>query len=187
MFTTDGLINIFNEYKEFAILISIALSIIISLAGVLPSIFVTGANIMFFGPIQGFVISLLGETIGGYITFTVYRLGLKSTVEKIKGRYNLIDKLLISEGAKAGTLIFEGRIIPFIPSGFVTFASAVCNVKTKIFVLATFLGKVPSLALETLISYDVINIQENYLRLGITVLALILALVINKITIKNNK
>lgn len=181
MFSVENLINIFNQYREFAFLISLLFSILIALSGVLPSIFVTGANIIFFGPINGFIISILGEVIGGYITFKVYRLGLRPANNKIRGHFKIVDKLLDSEGTKAGFLIFEGRLIPFIPSGFVTLASALSNVKDKTFIIYTFLGKIPSIALETLISYDVINIQENYIRLGITLLALILGILFKKI------
>lgn len=187
MFNPENVIELFNQYKEYALLLSLFISIVIALCGVLPSVFVTGANIIFFGPFWGFTISLLGETIGGWITFKVYRLGLKSASEKIKGRYNLIDKILESNGPKAGVFIFEGRLIPFIPSGFVTLAASISNVNDKIFLLATFLGKIPSIALETMVSYDLINIQENYLRLGLTILALILAVVFQKIFMKSKK
>ena len=176
----ENMTSIFNQYKDIAFIISILISILISLAGILPSIFVTGANIVFFGPVLGFIISLLGETIGGYITFKVYRYGLKSFKEKLKSRYELIDNIIVSDGIKCGALIFEGRIIPFRPSGFVTFAASLSNVHDIIFIISTFLGKIPSIALETLLSYDVINIQENYLRLGTVVFALICAVVIKK-------
>ncbi|MDU4891992.1 MAG: VTT domain-containing protein [Clostridium sp.] len=173
MFNLENLLEIFNQYKDFALLISLIMSILIALSGIIPSVFVTGANIIFFGPLLGFTISLLGETIGGWMTFKIYRLGLKSVSEKIKGKYALIDKILMSNGLKAGIFIFEGRIIPFIPSGFVTLAASISNVNDKIFILSTFLGKIPSIALETLVSYDLINIQENYIRLSLTLVALL--------------
>lgn len=185
MFNTENLIHIFNEYIDWAIVISLTISILISLAGVLPSIFITCANIMFFGPKAGFAISLIGETLGGYITFKIYRLGLKSTSEKIKGKFALLDKLLISEGTKAGLIIFEGRLIPFMPSGFVTLAASLSKVNDYTFIIATLLGKIPSIALETLISYDLINIQENYLRLFLTMLTLLFVLIINNIFFKS--
>ncbi|MEG2018426.1 MAG: VTT domain-containing protein [Clostridium sp.] len=177
MFNPENLIEIFNQYKEFALLISLLISILIALFGIIPSVFVTGANIIFFGPLWGFAISLLGETIGGWITFKVYRLGLKTISEKIKGKYILIDKLLVSSGTKAGIFILEGRIIPFIPSGFVTLAASISSVNDKIFIISTFLGKIPSIALETLVSYDLINIQENYIRLALTLVALLSLLI----------
>ncbi|EOU2057069.1 alkaline phosphatase, partial [Clostridium perfringens] len=98
------------------------ISVIIALLGIVPSVFVTGANIVFFGPINGFLISLLGEVIGGLISFKVYRKGINKFAGNIEGKYELIDKIVKSEGRNVGILIFEGRLIPFIPSGLVTLA-----------------------------------------------------------------
>lgn len=174
MFNLENIINLFQEYSTMAIPISLIISIIIALLGIVPSIFVTGANIIFFGPILGFLISLLGETIGGYITFIVYRLGFKKSVENVKNKHKLLKSIVEGKGKKVGFLIFEGRLIPFIPSGFVTLAAALSNVNGLTFNIATFLGKIPSIALEALVSYDLINIEENYIRLGITLLAIAL-------------
>ena len=174
MFNLDSIVNLFQQYSMYSIPISLFISIIIALLGVVPSIFITGANIAFFGPILGFIISLLGEVIGGYLTFVVYRLGFKKGVENIKDKHNLLKAIVEGEGRKVGLLIFEGRIIPFIPSGFVTLAAAISNVNGAIFIVATFFGKIPSIALEALISYDLINIEENYLRLVFTLIGVLL-------------
>ena len=61
MFNTEGVIEIFQKFSSIAIIISLILSIIIAVIGVLPSMFLTGANIIFFGTINGFIISILGE------------------------------------------------------------------------------------------------------------------------------
>ncbi|MDO5516349.1 MAG: VTT domain-containing protein [Clostridium sp.] len=177
MFDIESIINIFEQYRSMAAVISILISIVISLAGILPSIFVTGANIIFFGPVYGFIISLMGETIGGYITFRLYRLGLKSRAESFKGKYKLLDEIVDSRGRRACMLIAEGRLIPFIPSGFVTLAASLSSVNGAGFTLSTLIGKIPSILLESLVSYDVINIQENYIRLGFTVVGLLLVMI----------
>lgn len=174
MFNINDIIEILKNNSSMAVPISLLINIAISLVGVLPSVLVTGANIVFFGPVQGFLISLLGETVGAYITFTVYRLGFKKKIEEFTDKHKLLSQIVNSEGKKAGLLICEGRIIPFIPSGFVTLAASISNVNGKIFTLATFIGKVPSIALEALVSYDIINIYNNWLRLAITIIALIL-------------
>ncbi|MGG7143014.1 TVP38/TMEM64 family protein [Clostridium nigeriense] len=174
MFNLDNIVNLFQEYSMYSIPISLFISTIIALLGVIPSIFVTGANIAFFGPFLGFTISLLGETIGGYITFIVYRLGFKKGVENLKNKHRLLNAIVEGEGKKVGLLIFEGRLIPFIPSGFVTLAASVSNVNGITFNIATFLGKIPSIALEALVSYDLINIEQNYIRLTFTLISIAL-------------
>lgn len=173
MFNVNDMLEILKNNSSIAIPISLLISIGISLAGILPSIFMTGANIVFFGTVQGFIISLLGETIGAYITFTVYRLGFKKKIENFTGKHKLLSKIVNSEGKKAGLLILQGRIIPFIPSGIITLAASISNVNSTIFTVATLIGKAPSIAIEALVSYDIINIYNNWIRLVITVIGLI--------------
>lgn len=160
-----------------AIPISLLLSIAIALSGVIPSVFVTGANIIFFGPITGFFISLFGETVGASITFIVYRKGFKKGVENLMNKYKLVRNIVESTGKKTAFFIFEGRLIPFIPSGFITLAASISNIDIKLFTIATLAGKIPSIALEALISYDLINIQENFIRFAIIIVSLILILI----------
>ena len=150
------------------------ISVIIALLGIVPSVFVTGANIVFFGPINGFLISLLGEVIGGWISFKVYRKGIKRFAGNIEGKYELIDKIVKSEGRSVGILIFEGRLIPFIPSGLVTLAAAMSKVNSLIFIIATFLGKIPSILLEVLASYGMILAYQKNIKLVIGIFSLIL-------------
>lgn len=183
MFNVNDILEILKNNSAMSIPISLLISIGISLVGILPSVFITGANIIFFGPVNGFLISLLGETIGAYITFIVYRLGFKKKIEKFTGKHRLISKIVESDGKTAGLLIFQGRIIPFIPSGVITLAASISNVNSVIFTVATFSGKIPSIALESLISYDIINIYDNWIRLSITFIGLIFV----KLTITKKK
>jgi uncharacterized membrane protein YdjX (TVP38/TMEM64 family) len=53
----------------FAIIVSIVLNIVISIAGVIPSFFITAANITFFGFNTGLIISFLGECVGAAFSF----------------------------------------------------------------------------------------------------------------------
>lgn len=170
----DSLVNIFNQYSELALFISLFISVIIALLGVVPSFFVTGANIVFFGPIEGFLISLLGEVIGGFISFKVYRRGIKKIVGRIEGRYELIDRIISGEGISLGILIFEGRLVPFLPSGLVTLAASMSKVNNVTFILATLLGKIPSILLEVLASYGVIIASRKNFKVVVSLLSVLL-------------
>ena len=183
MLNVDSMIAILNEYSNIAFIISICISIIIALAGILPSVFVTCANIIFFGPIKGFIISIAGETIGAYITFKIYRMGIKKTASGFVEKYSILKNMQKSSSIKSGILIFEGRLMPFIPSGFVTLAAAFSSVNDFIFIVSTLLGKMPSIFMEALISYDFINIKENYIRLFLSIFVIILLY----ITVKKSK
>ncbi len=172
MFNVDWFFNLLNNYSEFAIFISLIISVVIAISGVIPSVFLTGANILFFGPVSGFIISLLGETIGGYITFKLYRKGFKKGFDSLTNKHKVLKEISESKGNRSAFLIFQGRIIPFIPSGFVTLAAAVSEIDSFRYNIATFLGKISSILLEVLVSYGVISAGEKAIKLVITIIAI---------------
>ena len=161
-----------NYWGAYGIIASLSISILIAVAGIIPSIFVTGANVIVFGPVNGFIISWVGEVIGASISFYLYRLGFKKRFERLGGKYTMLDRIVSSKGFEITVLLFQARLLPFIPSGFVTLAGAISNINMLHFLVATTLGKLPSIALEALVSFDVMNINTNWIRLAITIFAL---------------
>ncbi|MBC7688399.1 MAG: TVP38/TMEM64 family protein [Aquabacterium sp.] len=149
------LFQLFKDYPHLAIAISICVSIIIAIIGVLPSVFITAANILFFGFWQGTFISFLGEAVGAGIAFLLYRTGFKKKVQQGMGKYPALKKLMGAEDKDAFNLIFSLRLIPFVPSGLITFAAAVGRVSFAVFFLASSLGKLPALFMEAYSVYEV--------------------------------
>src|SRR5215213_11958529 len=80
----EQIIQLFYDHPHGAVVISLAISILIAVLGVIPSFFMTAANILFFGFWQGILISFLGEAAGAVIAFILYRKGFKKmTAEKL--------------------------------------------------------------------------------------------------------
>lgn len=177
MQTTNALFDFLYGLGYCAIPASLAAGILIAVAGVLPSVFLTGANVLLFGPLYGFFISWFGEILGAAVSFYLYRLGFRKRLESSAGKHPILKRIMDSSGISASLLIFEARLLPFIPSGFVTFAASLSRVGIAEFLLPTGAGKIPSIALEALVSYDFINITRNWARLGITVTAIVLILI----------
>jgi len=173
MYLTDTVLYALKESGCFAIPLSLLISIIIAVAGIIPSIFVTGANVLFFGPVNGFFISWLGETAGAAISFHLYKTGFRKKFENIKEKHPLIRMIMNASGKKAGLLIFQARLLPFIPSGIVTFAASISSTGFILFLTASAAGKIPSIFLESLVSYDIINFNGNWIRLLLTILAVL--------------
>lgn len=140
---------------------------------------------MFFGPIKGFFISLLGEVVGGWISFKLYKKGIKKLIGSIEGKYVLVDNILNCEDKRLGLLIFEGRLLPFIPSGVVTLAASMSNVNDITFILSTLVGKIPSILIEVMVSYGVIVASQGNLKLVIVIVSIFLLYFTIK-NIKNN-
>lgn len=152
-------IALFNSYREYAIFISISLSIIIAVLGVIPSFFITGANIIFFGFWDGIIISLLGETFGAVVAFTLYRKGFKRVVTNSVTKYPKLVSLIELEGKKAFFAVLSLRLMPFVPSGLITFAAAIGKISVLTFTIASSVGKIPALLIEGFSVYKFISIS----------------------------
>jgi len=153
----DQILQFFQQYPHLAIVASLAISVLIAILGIVPSFFITGANILFFGFWKGTTISFLGETLGAVISFWLYRKGFKTTSKKSLEKFSKLSELIQAKGKRAFLLIFTLRLLPFVPSGLVTFAAAIGKVSLLLFVAASSLGKVPALLIEAYSVYQVLN------------------------------
>lgn len=151
----EALLHYFKEYPQLAILISLGISIGIAVLGIVPSVFITAANILFFGFINGTLISFLGEAVGAAIAFLLYRKGFKKITTQKLQKYPALNRLMNAENKKAFSLIFSLRLIPFVPSGLITFAAAIGKVSFVVFLIASSLGKIPALLMEAGSVYEV--------------------------------
>ncbi|MEO6252646.1 MAG: VTT domain-containing protein [Ferruginibacter sp.] len=151
----NSLLQLFREYHDLAILISICVSIVIAILGLVPSVFITAANILFFGFWNGTLISFLGEALGAGVAFYLYRKGFKKNAEKRLDQYPKLKRLINATGKESFWLIFSLRLIPFVPSGLITFAAAVGKVSAAVFIIASSLGKLPALLIEAYAVYEV--------------------------------
>lgn len=142
------LLDLFRDYPNLAFITSICLSIVIAILGIVPSIFITAANILFFGFWKGTLISFLGEAIGAGLAFLLYRKGFKQASQKKLRQYPAIQKIISAENRQAFTLVFSLRLIPYVPSGLITFAAAIGKISFVIFLAASSLGKLPALFIE---------------------------------------
>ena len=151
----QSVLQLFNNYPQYAFLFSIGFNILIAVLGVVPSVFLTAANILFFGFWPGTFISFLGESIGAFIAFVLYRTGFKRSIENKTHKYKRVEKLLQAQGKNAFFAIISLRLIPFIPSGIITFTAAIGRVSLATFFIASSLGKIPALLLEAYAAYQV--------------------------------
>ncbi len=153
----QDVLEIFNNYPQYAFLLSISINVLIAVLGVVPSVFLTAANVLFFGFWQGTIISFAGEAIGAFIAFTLYRFGFKKRIQNREQNYPAVKKLLNARGKEAFYAIISLRLIPFIPSGIITFTAAVGRVNSLTFFIASSLGKIPALLIESYVAYQVTN------------------------------
>ncbi|WP_335871855.1 TVP38/TMEM64 family protein [Bacillus sp. 2205SS5-2] len=142
------IINWFESSGAFAVWFSLLINIVISVIGVVPSVFVTAANLHFFGFEQGLLLSIAGEACGAIISFYLYRLGVNRFFQKFPLQHPYLIRLRQSSGMDTFFLIVALRVLPMIPSGAVTLAGAASSMGILLFSLASTLGKIPSLLIE---------------------------------------
>ena len=176
--------QVLEQYPQLAVMISIFLSILIAVVGVLPSFFITAANILFFGFWNGTLISFIGESIGAAIAFILYRKGFKKAMESKLLKYENLKKLLSAQNIEAFQLIFSLRLIPYVPSGLITFAAAIGNVSFYHFIVASSLGKIPALMLEAYSVYGVTHFGWQG-KLTLLIIGLLLTYILLKQKNKN--
>ncbi|AWX56057.1 TVP38/TMEM64 family protein [Brevibacillus brevis] len=151
---------------------SILLNIVISVAGVLPSIFLSGANAVVFGLYGGFLISLTGEVAGACIAFYLYRYTIKKADrrEKMKS-FKWVHAINGTTSFRKCVAIVLLRLNPMMPSGLINLGAALTNITFAQFLVATLLGKIPSMVFETFVGHDLITFSENKFRLLFALLA----------------
>lgn len=173
----ENLLQFFIEQQQWAILISLLLSILIAVLGIIPSYFITAANVLFFGFWPGLIISIIGESIGAGLAFILYRKGFQQKLQQKLLAYPKLTVLISAEGKKAFWLILLCRIIPFIPSGLVSFGASLGKVTFFIFFMASTIGKIPALLIE---AYSVLAISHFTLagKIIMGIIALVLIIVI---------
>jgi uncharacterized membrane protein YdjX (TVP38/TMEM64 family) len=171
---SDFVIEVMQSNQEFAYIISIFLNVLISILAVIPSLFLTAANIYVFGFWEGTVLSLIGEVVGCMISFKLYRMGFKKFLPKdeLKGKY--VKRLHSVKGTEAFILILSLRLLPFVPSGLVNIGAAFGKVSLLNFSLATLIGKVPALLFEAFTVYSYLSWASGETKVILTLVGLII-------------
>ena len=141
----------------FAVFVSIVLSILISILGVVPSAFLTILNVTVFGFWGGFWVSLAGEIMGSLIAFWLYRKGFRTFVDHKSKQSPRLQRLLNTSNREAFLLVLGLRLMPFVPSGLVTFYAAVGSMNFVTFAIASSLGKIPALWMEVFAANEVLE------------------------------
>jgi uncharacterized membrane protein YdjX (TVP38/TMEM64 family) len=160
---TEVLIRWFEEWGTWGILFSLGCSIVIHVLGFIPSVVVTGANVVVWGPLWGGVLSWIAEVIGCSIAFLFYRYGKErwSVTKKLDWRW--IHSFDQWSRIKQFSSLLVARIMPVLPSGMINLLGAFTHMYTVDFVIATAIGKIPSNLLEVLISYGFLQISQSEL------------------------
>lgn len=177
---SEYVVELLRNYREAAIVISIFINIVISVLGLVPSVFLTAANLIVFGFEKGVLVSFIGEGIGAIVSFILYRKGLRRFSETKVFKSAVVKRLLEVEGKQAFMLVLSLRLLPFVPSGVITFIAAIGKMGLWVFGISSTIGKLPALLLE---AYSVNHIIRWTLQ-GKVILTIFALIILNSVISK---
>ena len=163
-----GTILYLKSFGIYAALISFFIDVVVNIVGFLPSIFISTANGLVFGLFWGVIISWLAETVGVLISFYVMRTLFRGMAQKVIEQSRTLTKL---DAHKSWQAMAIARAIPYMPNGLVTAVGALSSMSFEAYAFGCLIGKFPSTALEVILGHDVVNFEENSMRLTMIVLA----------------
>lgn len=157
-----------KSFGVYAAFMSFFIDVVINIVGFLPSIFISTANGLIFGLFWGVVISWLAETVGVIISFYMMRTLFRGVAKNIIQKSRTLSRLDAHESWQA---MATARAIPYMPNGLVTAVAALSSMTFKDYALGCLVGKLPSTALEVILGHDVLNLEQNSLRLTVIIVA----------------
>ncbi len=149
------------SFGALAVVISILLMILQSVAAPIPAFLITFANAAVFGWIAGAAVSWTGAMLGAAVCFGLARFLGRDVVSRLTGKGVLqsVDQFFVSYGAKS---IFIARLLPFVPFDPISYAAGLTGMRFVPFMIATGLGQLPA----TLVySYAGSNMLSGNIRL----------------------
>jgi len=169
-----GSIHFIRSYGPYAMLVSFLIIVFINVVAVLPNILIVAANGIIFGVVKGTLISWIGESIGVIISFILMRYLFHDSAQSIIARSKGLQRMDDFSGQKGLWVMMVARGIPYVPSGLITALGAVSSIGLADYIIATFVGKLPSALIEVTLGHDLLNYQDHLGRL--TILLVISAL-----------
>lgn len=169
----QALLNTMQQHPQWALFISICISTLVAIAGLLPSVFITAANIYFFGFTNGLLVSVAGESIGAAVSFILYRYFFRHKMQHLLVKYPRAEKLANSSQQQSALLVLSMRLLPFVPSGIITFAAAIGHMYFFNFLLSSTLGKIPALLIEAALVQGFLQASWPF-QMGMLAIALLL-------------
>ena len=117
----------------------------------------TAVNIQSFGLYGGAALTFIGEIFGALLGFYLYRFGFSKANPKWL-RHPFWQKFQHQSAKRVFSLVILLRLLPFMPSGFVTAGAALTKISGKLFWAASTIGKIPAVILELAAVYGFIQV-----------------------------
>ncbi|MGL4848161.1 MAG: TVP38/TMEM64 family protein [Clostridium sp.] len=137
----EEVLTFIEKKGTFAALIYLGIYVVKPFFLVIPTNIIAIAGGLMFGPIKGFILTMIGFFIAGTIAFFISRILGRDFVEGLLGGKMLkLDENLEENGFK---ILFLLRLPPILPYDPLSYACGFTKVSYKHFILASLLGVMP--------------------------------------------
>ncbi|MFT4059011.1 MAG: TVP38/TMEM64 family protein [Legionella sp.] len=131
----------------------------------LPTMMITFAGGVIFGPLAGTVLNLLGATWGATCSFLITRHLISDWVLQNKG--TRINKLIYEVEQKGWMSVAILRLFPIIPFNIVNYGLGMTQIKFRTYLITTFIFLIPPEIIYTYFGYagmDIFLTQGTFYR-----------------------
>ncbi|MBE6051538.1 MAG: TVP38/TMEM64 family protein [Clostridium sp.] len=137
----EKIVEYLRSKGPFATIIFLGIYAVKPFIIVMPSNIVAIVGGIIFGPVKGFLLSMLGFFISGTIAFYLSRILGKEFVQKLVGnKFMKLDDNMKNNGFK---ILFFLRLPPVLPYDPLSYACGFTNINYWAFIIASVLGVVP--------------------------------------------
>ena len=141
-----------------------------------PRPLITLFAVVAFGPLQGFVVSLLGIAASALAIYATGRALSTETVRRVTGdRLNRVCNVVRDRGLAA---VFAVSIAPVAPFPVVGMAAGACRVKATHFLLGTLAGMLPGTLATTVFAHQLQAALEDPSRINYWVVTAIIGILV---------
>lgn len=132
-----------------------------------------------FGPLWGFVYTVVGENISANVSYIVGRYFGAALLHKIASHGRILAHIKCELHRNGLIAVLTMRLM-FLPFDLVGYSSGVCSIRQRDFVLGTLLGTLPGLATFILLGSAINQIVYLYYALSIALAMLGVALLLKR-------
>lgn len=176
VYTEEGRILLDEKIQSFGIfapLIFVGMEILQIVLAFIPGAPVDIIGGVLFGKLWGSVLCFVGIFTGTMIVFYLVRIFGKPLVEKIFPKEKLENHRILKNEKKLSAIIFILFLIPGTPKDFLTYISALTDIKPVKFMLITAVARTPSMICSVIMGN---SFFEGNFTTGIILFAVIIVL-----------
>ena len=147
-----------RQWGLLSIFIDLAIVMALALFPVIPFVLMAGINVLLYGWIGGFTLSLTGSLLGASLGFWLARtLGQAWAQPKVSklGKWGALLR------GNSFSVVLLSRLIPVLPSAAVNYAAGLSLMTFPSFLLASLLGKIPMIIWESWVGHDLWRISHH--------------------------